>query len=352
MAKEKGISTLWGIVIIVVIAIILFGGVFAWQYFTAKSQPGVQSPQNQNQTAVWKTYTNTQYGFSFNYPSDWILHSNSNGASVLTKQHEVHNIGSLNGSTIDFSVSACNLSDKGCSDFKNDLDMQINANSNGGKNDLTFTIDGVTGSQWVIGADQYAYNGVLVRNGVLYDFGSTPEEYTMKYPNIADKQVKAIFDSFKFITPADQTAGWKTYTNTQYGYQIEYPKNAVVKSSDLSNVSISVPLKDGSIYVNINFPCSDMCGAYGPGVLDKHTSEDVSLGGKNFKASVWISDGILYANRFGDKSSYYNENIYLPLDNKNAILYGFNFNTVTDRNDIKNADSLVKQILSTFKFTN
>ena len=43
MQKQKGISTLVGIVIIIVAGIILFGGVFAYQYFAMQKQ------QNQNQ---------------------------------------------------------------------------------------------------------------------------------------------------------------------------------------------------------------------------------------------------------------------------------------------------------------
>ena len=75
MQKQKGISTLVGIIIIIVVAIIFFGGVFAYQYL---SKPQIlitndqQNPNVQNsnsETATWKTYTNAQYGFSIQYPS-------------------------------------------------------------------------------------------------------------------------------------------------------------------------------------------------------------------------------------------------------------------------------------------
>jgi hypothetical protein len=67
MQKQKGISTLVGIIIIVVAAAVIFGGVFAWQYFAAKSQPKVV--QTQTQTAGWKTYGDN-YGFQMQYPDD------------------------------------------------------------------------------------------------------------------------------------------------------------------------------------------------------------------------------------------------------------------------------------------
>ena len=48
MQNQKGISTLAGIIIIIVVAVVLFGGIFAYQYFAVKTQPVVQTQQNQN----------------------------------------------------------------------------------------------------------------------------------------------------------------------------------------------------------------------------------------------------------------------------------------------------------------
>jgi len=72
MKKQKRISTLVGIIIIIVIAVILFGGIFAYQYFATKTNnpPQVQNIQNNtNQTAGWKIYTNNEYGFEMKYPN-------------------------------------------------------------------------------------------------------------------------------------------------------------------------------------------------------------------------------------------------------------------------------------------
>lgn len=78
MKKQKGISTLVGIIIIIAVAVVAFGGVFVYQYFSiqkANNQPQIQSQQqNQNQndqTAGWKTYRNDEYGFEIKYPQDW-----------------------------------------------------------------------------------------------------------------------------------------------------------------------------------------------------------------------------------------------------------------------------------------
>jgi hypothetical protein len=234
----KKISTLVGIIIIIVVAIIAFGGVFAYQYFSKSQTPITKSQTNSNvQTADWKTYTSGEYGFSFNYPADWSLQTTAAGVSVLTKQHEAYNVGSLNGSNIDFSVSACKLSDKECLATKQDLDKTFSSYSSA--QNTALLVDGVSGHQWVEGSDQYAYIGVIESNGILYQFNSTVDEYTTRYPDaMSDLQVKAIFDSFKFITPTNQTASY------QY---LPFPANSgYVAFKDITGTGINV-VNSGSV---------------------------------------------------------------------------------------------------------
>jgi hypothetical protein len=63
----KKISTLVGIVIIVAVAVVIFGGVFAYQYFAIKTNSGAKD----SQTAGWQTYTSNELKYSFKYPSGW-----------------------------------------------------------------------------------------------------------------------------------------------------------------------------------------------------------------------------------------------------------------------------------------
>lgn len=105
MNNQRGISSLIGIAIVVATAIVVVGGVFGWQYLTtpkdnnqnqqtactmeAKVCPDgsavgrtgpncefAECPTVQNQTAGWKTYTNTPYGFEFKYPKTWTISDN------------------------------------------------------------------------------------------------------------------------------------------------------------------------------------------------------------------------------------------------------------------------------------
>jgi hypothetical protein len=98
---KKEISTLTGIIIIVVVTVVLFGGVFAYSYLAFKKQvkfavvpptsPSLSTQQILNkpfplageptdQTADWKTYTNTQYGFEIKYPQNWFIKQNPDEA--------------------------------------------------------------------------------------------------------------------------------------------------------------------------------------------------------------------------------------------------------------------------------
>ena len=90
MQKQKGVSTIVGIAIIVATAVILFGGVFTYQYVQTRLLPIVQTQQAQiqnNQTAGWKIYTSDKYGFEIKYPKNWeVSNSNVNAVSVWSSE--------------------------------------------------------------------------------------------------------------------------------------------------------------------------------------------------------------------------------------------------------------------------
>jgi len=97
MQKEKGVSIIIGVMIIVVAAVLIFGGVFAYQYFAIQKEnnqqqnptacteeakvcpdgssvgrtgPNCEFTECPDQTAGWKTYKNEEYGFEFKYPKN------------------------------------------------------------------------------------------------------------------------------------------------------------------------------------------------------------------------------------------------------------------------------------------
>lgn len=97
MQNQKGIASI--ILILAIVALLGVAGYFAWQYYTITQSPADQPqsqtppPQAENspiaqptdQTAGpalsgvegWQTYTNTEYGFEFKYPTDFTLSEKS-----------------------------------------------------------------------------------------------------------------------------------------------------------------------------------------------------------------------------------------------------------------------------------
>lgn len=75
----KKASTLIGIIVIVIMAVLIFGGAFLWLQFKTnrfdfRAEP-VPNEKLISQTADWKTYTNTEYGFEISFPDSWIGYS-------------------------------------------------------------------------------------------------------------------------------------------------------------------------------------------------------------------------------------------------------------------------------------
>lgn len=99
---QKGISTLTGILIVLLVAVIASAGI--WYYFNyylnpdiEKSSSGAQItiPEKKseeaagetttNKTADWKTYTNTEYGYSFKYPKSFYVVDDCYDATKKTR---------------------------------------------------------------------------------------------------------------------------------------------------------------------------------------------------------------------------------------------------------------------------
>ncbi len=92
MKKEQGFI-LPIIIVVLVIAVLGTAGYFAYRQYSApkpiactqeakvcpdgssvgRTGPNCEFAQCPDQTAGWKTYTNTQYGFTFEYPQNWSL---------------------------------------------------------------------------------------------------------------------------------------------------------------------------------------------------------------------------------------------------------------------------------------
>jgi hypothetical protein len=82
MHHQKGFANL--ILVGIVLVLIAVGGYFLWSkkakapVVAQTNTPVTSTPTQAGDMANWKTYTNTQYGFEFQYPADWNLPLNKN----------------------------------------------------------------------------------------------------------------------------------------------------------------------------------------------------------------------------------------------------------------------------------
>lgn len=79
---NRAFSKIW---IIIIVAVLLAGGILAWQYFGYPREE-VKAPEEKvseegiikDETADWKTYRNEKYGFEIRYPvNDWTMNKYS-----------------------------------------------------------------------------------------------------------------------------------------------------------------------------------------------------------------------------------------------------------------------------------
>lgn len=236
-----------------------------------KAQEKVLALQQERQTNVpsdWKTYTNTQYGFEFKYPGDWVLNEESVTDAECSSQDvdpcEINKALSfsvfIENKFIGFDISIYKIS-------KDNYISAVNDQLSGWLNVLPassgFTLlkerDYEAGpgaidrgwSRWIVGNDEYTYKiDEWLVGGVAKSFDDYPFD------------INQFLSTFKFINITD-TSAWKTYRNEEENYELKYPEGWSVLSAgtlygpqaDLSSIVISR-------FENISDLNSDLSTAY------------------------------------------------------------------------------------------
>ncbi len=233
--NQKGLTSL-----VLVGIIVVFLGTLGYFVWPKKSiSPVVESVQVEtNEAADWKTYADTQNGFEFQYPEKLSL-SVSGGAINLS-----HSIPFKNYD------GGCDMKGEAeLSETLNDFDLSIKIISN---QPIPAYFDGaysmgVLSGNWVYmgveGCGKVSYyfpiseNRTLVVEQAQIQMLSdvvVPERRAqiLAVPGvISPEESKLIFDqvlsTFKFIEPVTKidTSNWKTYTSSQYGFELKYPIN-------------------------------------------------------------------------------------------------------------------------------
>lgn len=176
----------------------------------------VVTEQQQVQTdpmSDWKTYANAEYGFEFKYPSDWVFKDFSNADT--NPNTKINSVGiTKNEANNDYSKFEVSSSES-------NLELGIGSSYSLGSEVVT------GGIKW----QMVQFNDGVPGESNLHDslYLSTEHEgkfYSITlYPNDG-LNINPIFDqilsTFKFT---DSMAGWKTYSSTEYGFELKYPSD-------------------------------------------------------------------------------------------------------------------------------
>lgn len=317
MQKQKGISTLTGIIIIVIIVVVAIGGVFAYQYFTKSKTPTTE-------TAGY--FEIKELGLKFKITEDL------KDLVYLIKDYSKE----TNNRSILFSTkSLVATGGTYCSISEAPL--------------------GAITWQTTLGSPGEIKVSYLIESDNLYVSYMGPQAPCSDVKAIQDLQTKQI-ESFRAAlktivatkTQTDQTAGWKTYTNTQYGFEIKYPSDFTTSVSNCSQY------KDSGEKISVSDAVKIENKASGMYVLICNFLTNYNQISKQDSANpVVINNHNAYSDKFiirgGGRAYYY-------IDNGNSSLFIDTFwaypNNSTNDNDLKQGEAIINSIISTFKFTN
>lgn len=172
--------------------------------------------------AEWKTYTNTKHNYSFRHPDtatitatvgdldNVAISSTADEVKVYpAKGSDVANLFYVGLSDTDFTVAA--------------IKDRLSATDPGEVNITSTTIAGAS-----------SYKAMLSGNTLIastFYFIKSPKGAVLELTVMNDNQdAQGILSSFQF--EKDETAssipiGWKTYSNSEYGFEISYPKGGI-----------------------------------------------------------------------------------------------------------------------------
>lgn len=193
---------------------------------TKTQSPATTTPDSELKD--WKTHTNAEYGLEFDYPKEFVLKKLDDGTIFMSDREvgsiEIEKQGTINYLLKDFC--AYHKEDDFCRTGPiPDTDASFASSSRLIKlNDysaIKFEMEGIAAdSLYLIESPKGE-----VFSFRIYDtsYGSDPALSVAFHENIDQ-----ILSTFKFTLSATSqidTSGWKTYTNSQYGFEFKYPAN-------------------------------------------------------------------------------------------------------------------------------
>ncbi len=326
--NQKGFAKVgWVAIVLIIIAV---GGYFAWSK--------KDSVQNQQASVLkdWETYTNSKYGFEFQYP-DTLKITNEQDHPNYYSDSEDPNIKKL--SWLDISL-VDKIDNK---EFNLNLSMNHPGLGFGGWDSVSKSTLIVSGIQVKKEVLQEIGSGSKM---VLYTFSKNGNGFMISSSGsveLADQ----ILSTFKFINPTINTSNLKKYANSQYGFELKYPSNL---SQQATRDRTVLQLRDVQACKNVeteggSWPIDCM----GYNLIVQSNKISVSGGVGVTKTTIQVagySAEKIETNEEGMWEGLNQTYVQFQKDGNWYVSY-LSFNS---ENKV-NAENVFNQILSTFKFT-
>jgi|GEM_PF-1597739 hypothetical protein len=330
---------LLGYVFLFLVLAAIVSGIYYWQFGRVKhlADNSKQITDNTRQVpevpSDWKTYTNSQYGFELTFTDKW------KGYKVQTQVNKDDTI------------------------YKFQLPATSSTESLADKNGYLspFTIDVWNKSAWdnlpdyqKLGDDSMKNNSYVF---VVSYFNDPPSGFSR-----TDLQIDQILSTFKFTDSTTiDTSTWKTYTNSQYGFEFKYPSQALFFEETNSSEDFGI-LKPGASLPKNPEDFTGVCKIevwnhlLNPNKLDLNAwfNEEVKLSRSQGNPYTIMSqkETMINGNKVlviddGDDLGSYHRVYYLAPSNDFVVQF-----SITCGPDYKaDGTKIFDQILSTFKFT-
>jgi len=304
-----------------------YAGILYWQEQKLGEDYTVQFTPRIDPTADWKTYTNVSLGFSVQYPLNLV--------PTLELNDQYNRLTSFGSSKTNTTFEVRLQKDT-------DSDLGIRYGFLGAKViSSNIKLGGIVGFQ-AVSTTGYCDGPGCGKPYVVFATRYGGDVYHLIFygNTTVSTEENQILSTFKFTDSVD-TSTWKTYTNTQYGFEFKYPPYSEV------NLMEDRMIDQG--YTSWRFD--------GPGIVGVHLfiykkgyEKEGCYGNTIFK-TIFLNDGkaipICLGYILGDKRlpSYYSD---IPFGDTGTYGEFQSSSTAADEDSL--SEQFLEQILSTFKF--
>ncbi len=173
-----------------------------------------------DENAVWKNFSNTEGGYSFEYPVNWEAIANQYNTGNSLFGPNASGTSGLGGVEI---VSYAGTLESYPKYQEDNADIRYSAKKN-------IKIDGIDAIRAeYAGSAAAGYAVLLKKDNSIINI----------YINDKNSDNAVLFDklaaSFSFISTNDETASWKTYTKKDFGFSFKYPSEFILTDANFRN---------------------------------------------------------------------------------------------------------------------